>query len=324
MKTMTRFAAFAASATAAVLLVSCSAQGGAQDAGGEDAADLDLTIALVTHAAPGDTFWDVVRRGAEDAAAKSGIDLVYANDPDGSKQAQLVQQYTEQGVDGIAVSLAKPEALADSVTAAVDAGIPVVSLNSGSEVWKDLGILAHFGQDEEVAGGAVGESLLEAGLEHPICVIHEQGNVALEARCAGVKAQLPATEILYVTGTDNSAISSTVTAKLQSTPDADVIVGLGAPVTVNILDAVESSGSAVQVASFDLNAELAEAIADGKLLLTVDQQPYLQGYEAVDALVLNNTGGFVIGGGLATLTGPAIVDADNVEAIIGFAAEGIR
>jgi len=316
-------AIFAAAAAIALAITGCSSQGGARNEASA-APELDLTIALVTHGAPGDTFWDIVRKGAEDAAAKNGITLLYASDPDGSKQAQLVQQYTDQDVNGIAVSLAKPDALASSVEAAVAAGIPVVSLNAGSTAWKDLGILTHFGQDEDVAGAAVGEELKAAGFSHPICVIHEQGNVSLEARCAGVKNALPDSEIVYVNGQDNSAIESTVTAKLQSTPDADSLIGLGAPVTVTLLGAVAAANSTVAVASFDLNAELAQDIKDGSILFTVDQQPYLQGYEAIDSLVLYNTGGFVIGGGQATLTGPAIVDADNVDAIVEYSEAGIR
>lgn len=316
----------AAIASAALALSSCSSQGGSQGGGsGIDAtAYSNLTIAMVTHGAPGDTFWDIVRKGAEAAAKKNGVKLLYANDPDGSKQAQLVQQYTDQKVDGIAVSLAKPEAVASAVEAAVAAKIPVVSLNAGSSSWQKLGILTHFGQDEAVAGKAVGAALKAKKFSKPICVIHEQGNVSLEARCGGVKAVLPNTEILYVTGTDNSAIASTVTAKLQTSPTADSIVGLAAPVTVIILAAVATAKSKIAVASFDLNAELAQAVKLGLIELTVDQQPYLQGYEAIDSLVLYNTGGFIIGGGEATLTGPAIVDEDNVDDVLKYSQQGLR
>lgn len=308
----------------ALALVGCSSQGGRTPTEDQPPAPTDLTIALVTHSAPGDTFWDIVRKGAEDAAAQHGVELLYGSDPDGARQAQLVQQYTDQQVDGIAVSLAKPEAMESAVTGAVDADIPVVSVNAGSDAWKKMGVLTHFGQDERVAGEAVGEQLGEADLKHPLCVIHEQGNVGLEARCAGIASVLPDTEVVYVTGTDNSQIESTVTAKLQSTPDADALVGLNAPVTMVLLGAREAAGSDVTTASFDLNGDLVEAITAGDVAFTVDQQPYLQGYQAVEALALNRTGGFVLGGGEAILTGPAIVDADNVEAIADHAEEGIR
>lgn len=316
-------------AAGTLALAGCSSQGGrttSDDAGSSSGGGKNsgLTIALVTHASAGDTFWDIVRKGAEDAAKKDGVKLLYASDPDGSKQAQLVQQYTDQKVDGIAVSLAKPDALKSSVEAAEKAGIPVVSLNAGSSAYKDMGILEHFGQDEDVAGAAVGDKLKAEGLSHPICVVQEQGNVALDQRCAGIKKVLPDTETLYVNGTDNSAVQSTVTAKLQADSSADSVVGLGAPYTAIIRKAVQAANSKVKIASFDLNADLAKSVKDGDVVFTVDQQPFLQGYEAIDSLVLDKQGGFELGGGQPTLTGPAIVDKSNVDEILKYAEQGIR
>jgi simple sugar transport system substrate-binding protein len=316
-------------AAGALALAGCSSQGGrttTEDAsnsasGGKESG---LTIALVTHAAAGDTFWDIVRKGAEDAAKKNGVKLVYASDPDGAKQAQLVQQYVDQNVDGIAVSLAKPDSLKSALQSATTAGIPLVSINAGSTAYAALGVLEHFGQDEDVAGAAVGNKLKAEGLSHPICVVQEQGNVALDQRCAGIKNVLPDTETLFVNGTDNSAVQSTVTAKLQADASADSIVGLGAPYTAVILQAVQAAGSDVKVASFDLNADLAKSVKAGEVLFTVDQQPFLQGYEAIDSLVLHKQGGFELGGGQPTLTGPAIVDASNIDQILKYAEQGIR
>lgn len=313
-------------------LSACSSQGGRDpDAGGADnggqvANTPEITVAMVTHAGPGDTFWDIVRKGAEEAAAKDNVDLLYTSDPEGGRQAQLVQQAIDQDVDGIVVTLAKPDALKEVLGRATDAGIPIVTINSGADVSAQMGALTHFGSDEGLAGAAVGSELAAAGVVHPICVIHEQGNVAQEARCAGVKSKVPGSEIVYVTGTDMTQVSSTVTAKLQATSDADAVVGLGAPFTQTILNAVESLDlqDEVLIASFDLNGELAQNIVDGRVEFTVDQQPWLQGYGSVDALWQASRGGFQIGGGQPVLTGPAIVDRSNAESVLQFAKDGIR
>ncbi|WP_309073435.1 substrate-binding domain-containing protein [Paenarthrobacter sp.] len=325
-----RKAAVVAAVVPLVALSACSSQGGkpADTGGGAAAGQVAGTdrikVALITHAAPGDTFWDIVRKGAEEAAAKDNVELLYTSDPEGGRQAQLIQQAVDQKVDGIAVTLAKPDALKDALKKASDAGIPVVSLNAGESVSAQLGAFTHFGSNEKLAGAAAGEKISAEGLKHPICVIQEQGHVGLEARCAGVKEKVPSTEILYVTGTDMTQVSSTVTAKLQATPDADVIIGLGAPFTLTILKAVETAGSQAKVASFDMNAELAQKIADGNVLFTVDQQPWLQGYGAVDALWQAKRGGFKIGGGLPVLTGPTIVDKAGAANALTFAQQGIR
>ena len=273
-----RKAALIAAVVPMLALSACSSTGGKSAdtgnaaGGGQVATTERIKIALITHAAPGDTFWDILRKGAEEAAAKDNVELLYTSDPEGGRQAQLIQQAIDQKVGGIAVTLAKPDALKDVLKKATDAGIPVVSLNSGADVWRQVGAFTHFGSDENLAGAAVGTKLSSLGAKHPICVIMEQGNVALDSRCAGVKSKIPGTENLFVQGTDMTQVSSTVTAKLQATPDADAIIGLGAPFTLTINKAVEALGlqSKVKVASFDMNGDLAQAIIDGKVAFTVD------------------------------------------------------
>jgi simple sugar transport system substrate-binding protein len=325
-----RRAAVAAVAVPMLALTACSSQGGRAPeannaAGGGQVATTDrMKIALITHAPAGDTFWDTVRKGAEEAAAKDNVELLYTNDPEAGRQSQLIQQAIDQKVDGIAVTLATPDALRSVLKKATDAGIPVVSVNAGESVSKELGAFTHFGSNEELAGQAVGEKLAAQGVKHPICVIQVQGHVGLEARCAGVKAKVPGTEILYVNGADMTAVESTATAKLQASKDADVIIGLGAPITLTLLKSVATAKSSAKVASFDLNRELTQKIVDGSVMFTVDQQPWLQGYGAVDALWQNKRGGFRLGGGLPVLTGPAIVDESNAADVLKFAEQGIR
>lgn len=320
----------ALAAIPALVLAGCSSSGGrttetADSGNNAGTADTpELTIAMITHAAPGDTFWDIIRKGAESAAAKDNVDLLYSSDPDAGRQAQLVQQAIDQKVDGIAITFAKADAMADVVAKATEAGIPVVGFNGGQEESLAAGAITYIGQDEQTAGAAAGDQLIEDGYSHPICMIQEQGHVGLEARCAGIKEKVPGTEILYVQGTDMTQVASTLTAKLQATTDADVVVGLGAPYTLAAIDAVEQTGSAAKVASFDMNADLAQAIVDDKVIFTVDQQPFLQGYEAVDTLWLYNNGGFELGGGGPVATGPAIITKDNAANVLEQAKKGIR
>ena len=326
-----RKAALVAAVVPMMALSACSSSGGkpadtgaAAGGGGQAVSTPRLKVALITHAAAGDTFWDIVRKGAEEASAKDNVELLYTSDPEAGRQAQLIQQAIDQKVDGIAVTLAKPDALKDVLKKATDAGIPVVSLNAGEGVSQALGAFTHFGSNEQIAGEAVGTRLAAEGYKHPICVIQEQGHVGLEARCAGVKAKVPGTEILYVDGKDMTAVQSTATAKLQATKDADVIIGLGAPITLTLLKSVTDAGSSAKVASFDLNADLAQKIVDGAVLFTVDQQPWLQGYMSVESLWQNKRGGFKLGGGQSVLTGPSIVDKTNAADVLKFAQQGIR
>ncbi|MFC8668094.1 sugar ABC transporter substrate-binding protein, partial [Streptomyces sp. NPDC057199] len=300
-----RIALVAAAAAAALIVTGCSSDSGGkqseEDTGNASAGKADtprMKVAMITHAAPGDTFWDTIRKGANAAAAKDNVELIYSSNPDGAKQANLVQNAIDQKVDGIAVTLAKPDAMKDVVAKAKAAGIPVVGFNGGVDDWKEQGLLEYFGQDEYVAGKAFGEKLNDVGAKHDICVIMEQGHVALEARCKGVKEGFKGkTEILYVNGTNMPSVKSTITAKLKQDSAIDYVVTLGAPFSLTAVQSVDDAGSKAKVATFDLNKDLIGAINDGDIQFAVDQQPYLQGYLSVDSLWLYKTNGNFSGGG---------------------------
>jgi simple sugar transport system substrate-binding protein len=87
---------------------------------------------------------------------------------------------------------------------------------------------------------------------------------------------------------------------------------------------VEAAGSKAKIGTFDTNKELVAAIKDGKVGFAIDQQPYLQGYLATDALWLYKTNGNTIGGGSNVATGPSFIDSSNVDAVSEFAANGTR
>ncbi|MET9718986.1 substrate-binding domain-containing protein [Streptomyces rochei] len=315
-------------AAVCLLAAACSPLGGDEegsDAAGGPGADR-MRIVMVTHGGEGDAFWDRVRKGAEAAAAKDGVDLTYAGDADAADQAELVRDAVRDKVDGIAVTLAKPQAMKGPVAEARKAGIPVVGLNSGMDAWRSAGLLGYFGQDESVAGRAVGDRLNGLKAEKALCVIHERGNVALEARCAGVKKTFRGeTEMLYVEGTDMKAVGAAVTARLRQDSSIDEVVMNGAAFALTAVESVEEAGSKAQVVTFDLDEELIAAVERGDVRFAVDQQPYLQGYLAVDALWLYRTNGNVSGGGVApVLTGPAFVTRSDAGAVAGFAADGTR
>jgi simple sugar transport system substrate-binding protein len=329
-----RVAPFVVIAAASALLVAgCSSSSGGKKAeesssgaAAGKATTPRMTVALVTHQAPGDTFWDIVRKGAEAAAAKDNIKLVYSADPNAGNQANLVQNAVDQKVDGIAITLAKPDAMKDVVGKAKAAGIPVVGLNSGVSDWKKLGLMQFFGQDETVAGEALGKRLNEAGAKNAVCVIQEQGNIGLTQRCDGVKKTFSGkTQILYVNGTDMPSVKSTITAKLKQDSSIDYVVTLGAPFALTAVQSLSDAGSKAKVATFDLNKDLTNGIKKGDIQFAVDQQPYLQGYLAVDSLWLyKNNGNYSGGGEQPVLTGPAFVDKSNVDTIAAFAAKGTR
>jgi simple sugar transport system substrate-binding protein len=282
-------------------------------------------IALITHQVPGDTFWDLVRRGAETAADKADVDLQYSHDPDSAAQADLVRSAVNAKVSGIALTLANPAVLAPAVREAVAAGIPVVAINSGIRDWEPLGVMEYFGQDELIAGQAAGERLTNEGARNAVCVIHEPGHVGLEARCEGLtRAFAGKTQRLEVDGVDKAAVKNAVAARLQEDFSIDRVLTLGAPMALAALEAVAEANSYAKVATFDTNAGVVDAIKNGMIAWAIDQQPFLQGYLAVDSLWLYFTNRNVIGGGQPTLTGPSFVDETNIDTVAHLAEAGTR
>ena len=327
MSRITRAALGVVTAASLAVLAACSGGGApeteASDSGG-GGGDSGYTFAMITHEAPGDTFWDRIRAGAEQAAKDTGSTLKYSADPEANKQATLIQGAIDSKVDGIATTLVTPDALIPTVKKAVAAGIPVDSFNSGTNFYKQAGALTHFSSDEKLAGQQAGEKAKADGATKILCTIQQTGSVALEDRCAGVKSAFPNTENIQVNGQDDSAVTSAIQAKLAQDKDINWIITLGAAQGLDAIKAKQAAGSETKIGTFDLNKEAAEAVKGGDLQFCIDQQPYLQGYLAISQLYLYKKNGNILGGGEASLTGPSFVDKTNVDAILPFIIKNTR
>jgi simple sugar transport system substrate-binding protein len=321
-------------AVLAASLVGCSSTGGkrAEERAARAAAEgrsavttPRWTFAMVTHSGDGDTFWDIVQSGAKQAAVKDNIKFLYSHNDEAQQQAQLVQAAIDQKVDGLIVTLAKPDAMKDVLAKATKAGIPVITVNSGSAESKQFGALTHIGQDESIAGEAVGDELNARGRKKALCILHEQGNVGHEQRCAGAKKTFDGQmQNLYVEGTNMPDVQASIEAKLQADKNIDAVVTLGAPFADAAVKAKKTAGSKAEIDTFDLNVKVAAALQDKTLGFAVDQQPYLQGYEAVDLLWLYRFNGNVLGGGRPVLTGPQIITSKDAAELAEYTRRGTR
>ncbi len=316
-----RFALVAAIAVIPMLLAGCSSKASTDT----NKNKVDMKIAFITHASPGDTYWDVVKSGEVRAAEDLGIKVTYESDPDPVKQSGLIDSAVAQHVDGIVVSMANPDGLKDSIAKAIAAGIPVISVDSGLERFKEFGLLTHIGQSEYIAGRGAGEKLKAAGVKNAICVIHEAGNTGLEDRCRGIKDTLGGkVQNIQVDINNLADAQNTVKAKLLADPSIDGVVTLGPPMAVAASAALDEAKSKAKLATFDLSEDVTKLIASGKILFAVDAQPYLMGYLGVSFLYLHKINGNEVGGGEPVYSGPGYVTKDNVAAVAGFAKNGTR
>jgi len=285
----------------------------------------EIDIAVVTHGTPGDTFWDVVKSGAEQAGTDLGVTVTYQGDGDPVKQSQLIDAAIATSPDGLIVSMANPDGVKNAIEKAVAAGIPVITINSGLERSKEFGAQTHVGQSEFVAGQGAGEHLADAEVHNVICVIHEAGNSGLEERCAGAADTLGGTMSNVQVDIANVAdAQNTIKSKLLADPSIDAVLTLQPSVAVAASQAIEEAASSARLATFDVSADVTQLILDGKILFAVDQQPYSQGYLPVTFLTLQARNGDVVGGGQPVYSGPGFVTNDNAAQVAKFAKNGTR
>ncbi|OLF07901.1 sugar ABC transporter substrate-binding protein [Actinophytocola xanthii] len=328
--------ALLAAALAALVLVLAACTGpsaesaspsgsGGGGSGGELDPDAPLDFAVITHGTEGDAFWSVVKSGAEAAGRDLGVSVTYSSNGDPGAQAKLIDNAVAQGKTGLVVSMANPDALKESIEAAVAAGIPVVTVNSGAARSAEFGAIAHVGQDEKIAGRAAGERLKDAGKRKVLCVIHEAGNSGLNERCDGAREGFGGdVENLQVDISNPTDIEARVRGALQTDPSIDGVLTLSSQVADRAVTAARGAGSEAEIATFDLNTDVVDAILDGRISFAVDQQQYQQGYLPITMLKLYRENGNTLGGGQSVLTGPGFVDESNADLVRPYTERGTR
>jgi simple sugar transport system substrate-binding protein len=286
-----------------------------------------LNIAVVTHGQASDPFWSVVKNGVDAAAKDTGNTVNYQAPQtfDMVEMSRLIDAAVAGKPDGLVISIPDAKALSGSIKKAVDAGIPVISMNSGSDTYKELGVLTHIGQTEFEAGLGGGERMAAAGVKNAICVNQEVGNAALDLRCEGFTESMEKAggkvKVLAVNLADPTDAQQRISAGLG---DADGVFTLGPTGATPALAALKADNKLGQVklATFDLSPEVLQSIDTGEVLFAIDQQQYLQGYLPIVFLTQYKKYGVVPTG--VVQTGPAFVEKANAAQVIDLSKEGIR
>lgn len=324
----------AVAAVATFALAACSSgtssSGGSttgEDSAAAAGANADMKICVFTHG-DGGGFWSVAKKGVVKAGEDLGVTVDYQeSNNDAQKQAQLVEAGVTGGCSAIAVSAPDPDAIKGALEKATAANIPIVTMNSGSSVFKDLGAFTHVGQDEYIAGQEAGTKFKEMGVSKVLCPIHEASNIGLQQRCDGLKDTFGNTENLQLSGglKDIAKSQAEIQAKLEGEPSIDAIFAVNADIATGAaVPAAEAVGRDIAVGTVDVSADAIQAIKDGKMAFAIDQQQFAQGYLSVTLLYLNLLNGHELGGGQPVYTGPGFVTKDNADLIQKLAAEGTR
>ena len=289
----------------------------AMSMGSAIAADHKANIVVVTHGSDTDAFWGVVRNAVNAAAEDTGADVQYRNPSTGdlNEMAALIEAATAQNPDGLVVSIPDANILAGPIKAAIDAGIPVISMNSGADVSKELGAVMHVGQPEYDAGKGGGEKSKGLGGSNGVCFNHEPFNSALLDRCQGFADGMGESLNMVEVSQDFDDIKNTVIAYMTSNPNTGAVMAVGPTGCDPTIAALEELGKAgdVILGCFDLGPQIVDGIVNGTVHYAIDQQQFLQGYLPVVVLHLNHRNGTLPGNSINS--GPGFVTTANVEQV---------
>jgi simple sugar transport system substrate-binding protein len=284
-------------------------------------------IIVVTHGQVSDSFWLVVKNGVEAAAKETNSDVDYRAPEkfDMVALSQLIDAAVASKPDGLIVSIPDADALGKSIQAAVAAKIPVISINSGSDVSKKLGCLLHVGQEEEIAGKGAGMRMKAQGVKKAVVINQEVGNVALDLRAKGFSEGLGTNAEVLAVKMDFTEARNAVAGYLQKNPDVEGILALGPTGSEPALQALQDAGKVgkVKFGTFDLSATVLQAIDKKQMDFAIDQQQYLQGYLSV-VIMANYIKYGLLPANENVLTGPGFVTAETAKQVIDLSKKGIR
>jgi simple sugar transport system substrate-binding protein len=285
----------------------------------------EIRIWVVTHGQASSKFWTIVRHGIDAGGREAKVQVTYRSPDIFSVQtmARLIDEAVAAHPDGLVVSI-PDDALAPAIRRAIKSGIPVVSINSGSDLSRRLGALAHVGQPEERAGYEAGKRLVAAGAKNALCVNQEPGNEGLDRRCAGfARALREVGGVSRVLAVDDKNLTATRHTLVEQAGKG----GIDAMLLLNNSVAEVAATSVprrVVLGTFDFSPGVLAAVRTGRLEFAVDQQPYLQGFLPIVLLAERARYGLFPAQGEVIPTGPSFITAKNAAEVERLSSLGIR
>ena len=328
---MTRSTGLAGMAGTALLAAAMLAAPSTAHAG---AKDKPLYIIGVFHADVSNSFSSVVKKGVEQAGDDLNVKVEFVGPDkfDVVAEGELIKAAIAKKPDGLFVSLPDCDALKGPVQAAIKAGIPVMSFNSGASCFRDVGSLVHVAEDGLQAGKGAGERLVKLGAKNVICLNHEVGNAILEDRCKGIAEALQAaggkSTIVPTSLADPSVTQGAIEAAFLKDKTIDGIGGEwgggpSPPVIDQTLTKMGLQGKVV-VSYFDPGLDTLPLVKEGKIAFMTSQVPFNQGYLPVSFLASYIRYGVLPGGPPGVVNnGGFFITKDNVDQIMALVKQGI-
>jgi simple sugar transport system substrate-binding protein len=286
----------------------------------------DLRYVLVSHAPDSDSWWNTVKNGIALAGEQMGVEVEYRNPPTGdlADMARIIEQAAASNPDGIITTLSDFDVLSGPIRAAVDQGIDVIIMNSGTPAQaREVGALMYVGQPEYDAGFAAGQRASGDGVGSFLCVNHYISSPSSTERCQGFADGLGVDlgNQMIDSGQDPAEIKNRVMAYLNANPTTEAVLTLGPTSADPTILALGDLGLAGEMyfGTFDLGENIVQGLKDGVIEWGIDQQPFLQAYLPVVVLANYDRYGVLPGNNINS--GPGFVTADGLAKVEEFAGE---
>ncbi|TYB91406.1 MAG: D-ribose ABC transporter substrate-binding protein [Kosmotoga sp.] len=235
-------------------------------------------------------FFVSMKEGGEDKCNELGLDYIVLDAQDSpSKQYSQIQDLITRNVDVLIINPVDSDAIVTAVLEANKAGIPVITVTRPSNGGKTE---QHLDIDNKEAGELIGEALVEE--------LNGKGKVAILEGIPGAPSAADRQEgfLSVVENYPDIEVVTSLTANysreqgydvtedmLQGFPELDAIFAHNDEMALGAVRAAIAAGRIDEISIFGIDAidDAVEAIKNGEMVATVQQQPYLQMQMAVIA-----------------------------------------
>ena len=279
--------------------------------------DSDNLYCVISHGGEADLFWGLAAESSVAAAGALGINVRAESYAVAAEQAEAIRRCVADGATGIATTLAEPEVLKPAVREAIDAGIPVISFNSGAEVASEVGTVMHISLDDREGGRIAADEFNARGIEgNVLCVIHQPNNIGLHDRCDGFEERFTGTVERWSPTSVETDIDDLKARLAEGNVDAVLALSSDSGTAVRIV--IYLSKSDIPAATFGWSRLIGELVSEGRMMFTILDHPELQPYLAAVASVIAerlrvDPGAYFNGAQL--LIRPTIAGAEEMQAL---------
>ena len=247
--------------------------------------DDQTLFCVITHGNPGDFFWYQVYSAFADAKAWNGINLRAEMYEVGTDQAAGIDQCVDDGAAAIATTLADVDALEGALGRAAEAGVRVLTFNSGFDRATDVGAVAHVALDEDAVGRIAAEEFMKRDVSGDLlCIIHEPTNRGLEQRCDSLDETYTNGEVTRLRVADSDDIVGAIAVAL--TENIGGAIALNANTAYDLADAAGDDHPDIVLAAVSADVPRPLAMLNtGRLDFVLWSHALEQGYLAITALL---------------------------------------